>query len=104
MIRDLRIAAAFVAAAFFVPPALAQMPPADPAAELGLAQQQLANLHRLYDELERKAALTVQNDQNLQKQLADQKQEIQRWQQYYASCKPGDRWLCDEPPVEPPTK
>ena len=89
MIRDLRIAAAFVAAAFFVTPALAQQ--SAPVDELNLAQQQLANMHRLYDDLERKAAMTVQQDQNLQKKIQD-------WQSYYASCKPGDHWLCDEPP------
>ena len=92
-----RTAAAIVAAAFFVTPVLAQTP-TDPAGELSLAQQQLANLHALYDNLERKAAMTVQQDQNLQKQLGDQKLEIKRWQDYYASCKPGDAWLCDEAP------
>ena len=82
--------AAIVAAILVCGTAYAQSPPAD---ELNLAQQQLANKDRAYDDLERKVALTVQADQ---KAIQDQQAVVKRWQDYYNSCKPAEKWLCDE--------
>lgn len=107
MKRVVTAVAIILAAAFFVSPIWAQTPggappvPGNPQEELGFAQQQLTQLHSLYDQLERKAAMINEQAQNLTKQVGDQKIEIQHWQDYYKACRPADHWICDEAPNTP---
>jgi hypothetical protein len=77
---------AILALSFFLGHAEAQTVQSPVQQELDMAQQQLTQLHTVYDKLERAAAL---NNQNMQIQ-------VKHWQDYYNSCKPADKWLCDQ--------
>lgn len=75
-----------VSALFVCANAFAQVPSIKPPTELELAQQQLMQLHKLYDEQERARVMDMQNANTA----------VKKWMDYYSSCKPVDKWLCDE--------
>jgi hypothetical protein len=79
--------ASILGALCFCAPAYAQAPaPTAPATELDLAQEQLLQLHKMYDQQERDRVMIIQKANTA----------VKAWQDYYNSCKPAEKWLCDE--------